>query len=62
MCDLNPKWGTPAYKLQGITAPLKKKKVAVIGGGPAGMKAAIIAAERGHKVTICMRRMRPLAD
>jgi NADPH-dependent glutamate synthase beta subunit-like oxidoreductase len=35
MCDLNPKWGTPAYKLQNITAPLMKKKVAVIGGGPA---------------------------
>jgi len=52
MCDLNPKWGTPAYKLQSITAPLMKKKVAVIGGGPAGMKAAITAAERGHKVTL----------
>jgi 2,4-dienoyl-CoA reductase-like NADH-dependent reductase (Old Yellow Enzyme family)/thioredoxin reductase len=51
-CDLNPKWGTPAYKLQNITAPLMKKKVAVIGGGPAGMKAAITAAERGHKVTL----------
>jgi pyruvate/2-oxoglutarate dehydrogenase complex dihydrolipoamide dehydrogenase (E3) component len=28
------------------------QKVAVVGGGPAGMKAAITAAERGHKVTI----------
>jgi len=52
MCDLNPAWGTPAYKLQNITAPLMKKKVAVIGGGPAGMKAAIVAAERGHQVTL----------
>jgi pyruvate/2-oxoglutarate dehydrogenase complex dihydrolipoamide dehydrogenase (E3) component len=52
MCDLNPKWGTPAYKLQGITPPLVTKKVAVIGGGPAGMKAALVAAERGHKVTL----------
>jgi thioredoxin reductase len=52
MCDLNPKWGTPAYKLASITPPLTKKKVAVIGGGPAGMKAAITAAERGHKVTL----------
>jgi 2,4-dienoyl-CoA reductase-like NADH-dependent reductase (Old Yellow Enzyme family)/NADPH-dependent 2,4-dienoyl-CoA reductase/sulfur reductase-like enzyme len=51
-CDLNPKWGTPAYKLASIQPPLMKKKVAVIGGGPAGMKAAITAAERGHKVTL----------
>ena len=28
------------------------KKVIVIGGGPAGMKAACIAAERGHQVTL----------
>jgi pyruvate/2-oxoglutarate dehydrogenase complex dihydrolipoamide dehydrogenase (E3) component len=28
------------------------RKVAVIGGGPAGMKAAITAVERGHKVTL----------
>jgi NADPH-dependent 2,4-dienoyl-CoA reductase/sulfur reductase-like enzyme len=51
-CDLNPKWGTPAYKLQSITPPLVTKKVAVIGGGPAGMEAALVAAERGHKVTL----------
>ena len=51
-CTVNPKWGLPPYKLASITAPRKTKKVAVIGGGPAGMKAAIIAAERGHKVTL----------
>ena len=28
------------------------KKVAVIGGGPAGMLAAAMAAERGHSVTL----------
>lgn len=30
----------------------KQKNVMVIGGGPAGMEAARIAAERGHKVTL----------
>jgi NADPH-dependent 2,4-dienoyl-CoA reductase/sulfur reductase-like enzyme len=51
-CTVNPKWAAPAYKLRAIEAPLTKKKVAVIGGGPAGMEAAIVAAERGHKVTL----------
>lgn len=30
----------------------KKRKVLVVGGGPAGMKAASVAAERGHQVTL----------
>ncbi|QLH37944.1 MAG: mycofactocin system FadH/OYE family oxidoreductase 2 [Defluviicoccus sp.] len=30
----------------------KPKRVTVIGGGPAGLKAAVIAARRGHKVTL----------
>ena len=51
-CTVNPKWGVPTYKLAGITAPKISKKVAVIGGGPGGMKAALVAAERGHKVTL----------
>jgi len=51
-CTVNPTWGLPPYKLQGITPPAMVKKVAVIGGGPAGMKAALVAAERGHKVTL----------
>jgi 2,4-dienoyl-CoA reductase-like NADH-dependent reductase (Old Yellow Enzyme family) len=29
------------------------KRVLVVGGGPAGMKAAAVAAERGHQVTLC---------
>jgi len=51
-CTVNARWGTPPYKLAAIQAPLMKKKVAVIGGGPAGMKAATVAAERGHAVTL----------
>ena len=29
-----------------------KKRITVVGGGPAGMKAAVVAAERGHQVTL----------
>jgi NADPH-dependent 2,4-dienoyl-CoA reductase/sulfur reductase-like enzyme len=54
-CTVNPKWASPIYKLKNIEAPLLKKKVAVVGGGPAGMKAAITAAERGHTVTLYER-------
>jgi NADPH-dependent 2,4-dienoyl-CoA reductase/sulfur reductase-like enzyme len=30
----------------------KKKKVLIVGGGPGGMQAAIIAAQKGHNVTL----------
>jgi 2,4-dienoyl-CoA reductase-like NADH-dependent reductase (Old Yellow Enzyme family)/thioredoxin reductase len=51
VCSVNPKIGLSA-SVKSIRAPTAKKKVAVIGGGPAGMKAALVAAERGHKVTL----------
>lgn len=35
-----------------LTKAANRKKVMVIGGGPGGMKAAAIAAERGHDVTL----------
>lgn len=41
--------GPATYELEPAAAP---KKVMVIGGGPAGMEAARIAAARGHKVTL----------
>jgi 2,4-dienoyl-CoA reductase-like NADH-dependent reductase (Old Yellow Enzyme family)/thioredoxin reductase len=51
-CSVNPKLGIAHRLNRMIEAPASSKKVAVIGGGPAGMKAAIVAAERGHKVTL----------
>jgi 2,4-dienoyl-CoA reductase-like NADH-dependent reductase (Old Yellow Enzyme family) len=39
--------------IYGEPAPAKKKqKIMVIGGGPAGMKAAIVAGQRGHMVQL----------
>jgi 2,4-dienoyl-CoA reductase-like NADH-dependent reductase (Old Yellow Enzyme family) len=36
-----------------ITLAANCKHVAVVGGGPAGLKAALTAAQRGHKVILC---------
>jgi pyruvate/2-oxoglutarate dehydrogenase complex dihydrolipoamide dehydrogenase (E3) component len=35
-----------------LPRPKARRRVMVVGGGPAGMKAAVIAAERGHEVTL----------
>ena len=41
--------------LNQIELPTTQKKVAIIGGGPAGMQAALTAAGRGHQVTLYER-------
>jgi 2,4-dienoyl-CoA reductase (NADPH2) len=49
-CAVNPEVGKEA---QCTSEPAKKpKKVFIIGGGPAGMEAAVEAARRGHHVTL----------
>ena len=35
-----------------LKPPLKKRQILIIGGGPAGMKAATVAASRGHEVKL----------
>jgi 2,4-dienoyl-CoA reductase-like NADH-dependent reductase (Old Yellow Enzyme family)/thioredoxin reductase len=50
-CSINP-YAALEDELE-ITPAKKKKKVLVVGGGPAGMEAAKTAAERGHEVTLC---------
>ncbi len=52
VCSVNPKIGIE-HRLDILESqPLPSMKVAVIGGGPAGMKVAMELHDRGHKVTI----------
>jgi 2,4-dienoyl-CoA reductase-like NADH-dependent reductase (Old Yellow Enzyme family)/thioredoxin reductase len=49
-CSINPACGNPDFaRMQPSEKPLK---VAVVGGGPAGMEAARVATVRGHGVTL----------
>ena len=50
-CAVNPTYGSHFYKEKFPPADVVKK-VAVIGGGPAGLEAALEANERGHEVTL----------
>ena len=49
-CSINAACGNPAYAE--MTRTTNAVRIAVVGGGPAGMEAARIATERGHTVTL----------
>ena len=56
-CTVNPRTGQEDIYNGSEMAPAKKiKKIAVVGGGPAGVNAAMIAAHRGHEVTLFEKR------
>ena len=50
-CTVNPLAGKE-HMLGSLKKPAIKKKVIVVGGGPAGMMAAVTAAHRGHDVKL----------
>ena len=50
-CIQNPVSGRE-LRFGTLPAATRRKKVMIVGGGPAGMKAAVIAAERGHHVSL----------
>lgn len=51
-CTVNPTMGQQLPMKFPRQAPERSKRVLVVGGGPAGMEAAITAAGRGHQVTL----------
>jgi NADPH-dependent 2,4-dienoyl-CoA reductase/sulfur reductase-like enzyme len=56
-CAVNPEIGEEE-EIRVLPPVRHKKKVLVVGGGPAGMQAAITAAERGHEVTLIEKNAR----
>ncbi|WP_238902042.1 FAD-dependent oxidoreductase [Clostridium sp. YIM B02506] len=51
-CSVNPRYSNESFVPKEISISNNKRKVVVIGGGPAGMKAAITASLRGHDVIL----------
>lgn len=51
-CSVEPRQGINHKNYHYMQPSGKKKNVAVIGGGPVGMRAAIMAVDQGHNVTL----------
>jgi 2,4-dienoyl-CoA reductase (NADPH2) len=55
LCTVNPALGHEAEDAYQIRPARIKKKILVVGGGPAGLECASISAQRGHEVIVYER-------
>jgi NADPH-dependent 2,4-dienoyl-CoA reductase/sulfur reductase-like enzyme len=52
-CLVNPEAGFEEQAAAQLAPAAQPRRVLVVGGGPAGLEAALTAARRGHRVTLC---------
>jgi dimethylglycine catabolism A len=57
-CITNPELGQEGRARQAKQTADRKQRVLIVGAGPSGMQAAIVAAKRGHAVTLIEKRDR----
>jgi len=55
MCTVRPSLGHEGeeeWGYHGFTRPKRRKRIGIVGGGPAGLQFAAVAARKGHEVTL----------